>query len=929
MKTMKMNSRNRDQLILESLNKCARAFLKSRDFRSAAHTVYLTCKKLIGATAGYVALLSPDETENELLFLDMGDLPCALDPDLPMPIRGLRAEAYSSGEVVWENDFQQSKWLQYLPEGHGRLDNVLFAPLVIDDKALGIFGFANKPEGFHNDDVLVVKAFAELTAIGLMQNKTMQDLEQHANHLNVLMQTANDAIITVDNQGQICFWNKAAENYFGYSADEIVGQSCRCIVPEKYWDAHREGFSRFTETGVSKLAGHHIEVEGLKKNGEHLALELSISKWETDGSVFFTGIMRDISERRQMEEKIKTSEKRLREIFKMMEAGGGIYKAVDGGEDFIIIEFNRPTEWKDLLKTLNNLEGKRILDVFPACKEYGLLDVFQRVWKSGNPEYHPVIIYDGQELKSWRKNYVFKLSSGEIVALYEDITESKRMEKDLIESESLFRSIFDTTPDPINLNRLSDGKFILVNRTFLELTGYKKNEVIGKTALDINIWKDLNKRAQFFDQLLAESQVNDFEALFRCKDGTILTTLVSAKLLSYKNDPHLLAVTKDITELKKAELSLVDAHKKLAKRYEVSTEKLKETEIKYSTLIEALLTGVYMCEGEKIIFINKQFAEMFGYEREELLKMNMIDLIHPDDRKNFQTVCKIPTPIKAIDGEFELRGVRKNGETIYLSGRNTAIDYNKKFGILGNVTNITGKKIAEKELRKSEEDLRNLSAQLLSAEERERKRIASDIHDSIGQALSAIKFSVENSIMAIEEQSYPTAQQTLEKIIPLTRQSIDEVRRIIMDLRPSTLDDLGLVATISWFCREYVSIYQDTYIEKEIQVEEEDIPKSLKTVIYRIMQEAFNNAAKHSGKNFIRIHLVKNAENLTLLIEDNGVGFDLEMLRSGPSKHKGMGLTSMKERAQLSGGTFNIQSTPGVGTKIHIVWPLKALAAGG
>ena len=90
-----MNPRNRDQIILESLNKCSQAFLKSREFRSAAHTVYRTCKKLIGATAGYVALLSPDETENELLFLDMGNLPCDLDPDLPMPIRGLRAEAYS------------------------------------------------------------------------------------------------------------------------------------------------------------------------------------------------------------------------------------------------------------------------------------------------------------------------------------------------------------------------------------------------------------------------------------------------------------------------------------------------------------------------------------------------------------------------------------------------------------------------------------------------------------------------------------------------------------------------------------------------------------------------------------------------------------------------------------------------------------------
>ena len=105
---MKINTDNRHQAVLESLNKCARAFLESRDFTNASHIFYETCKKLIGATAGYVALLSKDKTQNEVLFLDMGGLPCDVDPDLPMPIRGLRAEAYSTGRVVYENNFQQS-----------------------------------------------------------------------------------------------------------------------------------------------------------------------------------------------------------------------------------------------------------------------------------------------------------------------------------------------------------------------------------------------------------------------------------------------------------------------------------------------------------------------------------------------------------------------------------------------------------------------------------------------------------------------------------------------------------------------------------------------------------------------------------------------------------------------------------------------------
>jgi PAS domain S-box-containing protein len=789
-----MDAKNREQIVLESLNKCAQAFLKSLDFKTPAYAVYETCKKLIGATAGYVALLSSDEKENEILFLDAGGQPCDLDPDLPMPIRGLRAEAYKTGHIVYENDFTGSEWAQYLPEGHSRLENVLFAPLVIENKTVGIFGFANKPGGFNDDDILVVKAFAELAAVGLMQNKTLQ--------------------------------------------------------------------------------------------------------------------------------KMKKSEKRLREIFNMLQGGAGVYKAIGEGEDFIILEFNRSYARQNSGKEFKNITGRTLLEVFPACKEYGLLDVFRRVWETGKPEYHPVTIYDGKDILSWRENYVYKLSSGEIVAIYQDITERKRMEKELLESENLFRSIFDTSPDPINLNRLDDGKFILINRRFHELTGYNKDEVIGKTALDISIWDDEKKRTEFFDQLLEEWEVNDFEAEFRRKDGNILTALVSAKLLPYKNSPHLLAVTRDITELKQAQEALVEAHEKLAKRYEDSAERLKETEIKYSALLEALLVGVYMCESDDIIFVNNQFAEMFGYSKDELLNMNLMDIIFPEDRENFNLVCGLPTPGDPAEGEFEVRGVKKNGDIIYLSGRNTHIKFNDKEGFLGNITDITRRKEAERELQRSEEDLRILSTQLLSAEERERKRIARDIHDSIGQAFSAIKFSIENSLLAIGEKSYITAQKALENMLPLTQQSIDEVRRIIMDLRPSTLDDLGLIATISWFSREFEAIYTDIQIKKEIDVEENDIPQSLKTVIFRILQEAFNNAAKYSGNDTILIKLRKHPGSLELLIEDKGAGFDVNVQQTKPPNQKGMGLTSMKERAQLSGGTFFLDSTPGKGTRIDIVWPL-------
>ncbi|MDW7773919.1 MAG: PAS domain S-box protein [Desulfobulbaceae bacterium] len=919
-----MNAKDlhRDQVVLQSLNDCAQAFLKSRDFEKPASMVYETCKKLINAGAGYVALLSADETRNELLFLDMGNLPCGLDPDMPMPIRGLRAMAYSTGKPVYENDFPQSDWQCYLPDGHARLDNVLFAPLVIDDKVVGLFGFANKPGGFSDDDVLVVKAFTELAAVGLMKNRTRKNLEKNVRHFSALMQTANDAIITVDQEGIICFWNRAAEKCFGYSAGEIIGRPLTDIVPEKYVEAHLKGFASLARTGIPKLAGRQVEVEGLKKDGDTVPVELSISNWDADSGVFFTGIVRDISQRKKMEEDARTSERRLREIFKLMKGGRGVYRAVDDGKDFVVLEYHRSPEQQDLPEPEHSLVGKRLLEIFPASKEYGLYEVFKRVWKTGKSEYHPVVIYDGEEIKGWRTNYVYRLSTGEIIALFEDITERKRMEKSLLESENLFRSIFDTSPDPINITRLKDGNFILVNQKFLELTGFKRHEVIGRNAGQLNIWRDPKRREQFYAQLLEKWQVNEFDSEFRRKDGRILSAIISAKLLSYKNEPHILSVSRNITELKKAQQELLEAHEKLEKRYVASSEKLKESEVKYSSLVEALLTGVYMCEDGKVIFVNRQFVEMFGYRKDELLGMNFSDLFHPEDLEN-GLICGITPSGETIEGGYEIRGIRKNGDVMYLLGRNTAVEFNGRRAILGNIADITRRKEVEKIRLKTEEELRDLSAKLISAEEIGRKRIARDIHDSIGQALSAIKFCVESSLLSIADRSFDTAERSLQKIVPLTQHSIDEVRRIIMDLRPSMLDDLGLVATISWFCREFESIFTNIRIEKDIPVEEKDIPVSLKTVIYRIIQEALNNAAKHSKTDKIFLRLAGTGENLELLIEDRGIGFDVEEVAVKEGSEKGMGLAGMRERAHLSGGTFTILSAPGNGTRIHILWPWR------
>jgi two-component system CheB/CheR fusion protein len=180
---------------IAALLKASSAVLQNKEFQGSARAIFDSCKELLGATAGYVALLSDDGKENEVLFLDSGELPCTVDPSLPMPIRGLRAQAYNSGEVAVENDFNQSEWRKFMPNGHVYLKNVLFAPLIIKNTAVGVIGLANKTGGFTKRDAEMAMAFGEIASVALTNSQMLEMLEEnekelkvHSEHLEALVE---------------------------------------------------------------------------------------------------------------------------------------------------------------------------------------------------------------------------------------------------------------------------------------------------------------------------------------------------------------------------------------------------------------------------------------------------------------------------------------------------------------------------------------------------------------------------------------------------------------------------------------------------------------------------------------------------------------------------------------------------------------------
>jgi PAS domain S-box-containing protein len=236
-------------------------------------------------------------------------------------------------------------------------------------------------------------------------------------------------------------------------------------------------------------------------------------------------------------------------------------------------------------------------------------------------------------------------------------------------------------------------------------------------------------------------------------------------------------------------------------------------------------------------------------------------------------------------------------------------------------TDITKRKRVEQSLRNSEEELRRISSRLMTAQEDERKRICRDLHDSIGQSLAAVKFGVENVLAKTEQQGNRAIVELLEELILLIQHASEEARRIQTNLRPSLLDDLGITATISWFCRDFERLYSGIHVEKQINIEEGEIPEPFKVDMFRILQEALNNVAKHSKADLVRLALRRTHGQIDLVIEDNGQGFDPEYVWSVKKADAGVGLTSMKERAELSGGALSVKSHKGRGTTVQASWP--------
>jgi PAS domain S-box-containing protein len=375
---------------------------------------------------------------------------------------------------------------------------------------------------------------------------------------------------------------------------------------------------------------------------------------------------------------------------------------------------------------------------------------------------------------------------------------------------------------------------------------------------------------------------------------------------------------------------------KLLEQLSLSLEELQTAEDELSAQSEELLVARKTAERERqrylelfesapggclvtspsgnIQELNRAAAELLETTQPHLLGKHIAHYLDPELRREFLLKISNLSPPEG-SREFEIQMLGCKGRSFHAAVRVVAVySQNQRDTLLRwHVHDITAKK-------ETEERLRHMSNQLLTVQEEERKRISMELHDSIGQYLSAAKFSVENILVRIGDKMEASERRSLEAIVPILQSSIGEVRRIYTDLRPPVLDEMGIVMTTQWFCRQFNTIYPHIDIEKKIELDEDDVPDLLKVVLFRVMQEAFHNIARHSGADKVILCLGKNLNKLQLSIRDNGTGFQQSRKEVGDYYRKGLGLMSMRERTELSGGTFSIESFPRGGTHILATW---------
>ena len=704
----------------------------------------------------------------------------------------------------------------------------------------------------------------------------------------LLVESVTDyAIFLLDASGHVVSWNAGAERIKGYRAAEIIGSHFSLFYP----DAEREAGKAAAALQRAEREGRH-QHEGwrVRKDGTQFWAEVVITalRGPTGELRGFAKVTRDMSARQRERE----NEVMLSAMFERTPAGiamadaSGRYVRVNP----VFLRLLGYTEEELTTKTVGDLTHPH--DVEATWRNFQELVQGRRSQADFEKR---MLRRNGQVI--WVRNTVARLPDAEgrlryLIEMVEDITERQFVYDALRESEGRLQAFTNHSPALMYLKD-RDGRYRFVNQRFLQRFGLRREQVIGQTDEAVLSRDQLRTFSARDAEVLARGIAVQYEESSQYVEGERFS--VVSKFPVFDASGAVVGVggvATDITERRAAEQALREQRTLLAEAQK--------------------LAGLGCWEWDpasgRVTWSDEMFA-IYGVDPARFSPSfeNYLERIHPEDRAGAAA-----TVARALMDErpfsMDERIVRPDGEVRQLRTHGEVIrdEAGRPIKMVGACIDVT-------EQRASEAALRALSRRLVEAEENERRRLARELHDQVGQNLSALNINLDIVLGSLKETSLRRRLEDSLKLVDSTLQSIENV---MADLRPALLDEYGLAAALAWYGEEYS---QRTGIRVAVEAGDAGAALAPETAValFRIAQEALNNAAKHSSAKRITVQLKEQGGELMLSISDDGKGFDLAQAPRGR-----WGMTTMRERAEAGGGRLSVESSPGTGTTVRARLPV-------
>lgn len=477
-----------------------------------------------------------------------------------------------------------------------------------------------------------------------------------------------------------------------------------------------------------------------------------------------------------------------------------------------------------------------------------------------------------------------------------------QLNEELTNTDLLFGQLWEISVDGMRLID-EDGKILLVNDSFCRMFEMDKEQFLHKP---FSIVYSKEQQESALNSYKKDISNNELKTLFERENtlwnGKKVWLEFSNSFLTLPDGHKLtLSIIKDITQRKKSEIELRESESKFKMLFNNANDAVFVTQISdgkvYGDLIE----------------VNDVACRRLGYTRDEFVKLSPSAIISPkcmdDFNKHQERLLREGRVI------YDIIYRAKDKILIPVEVNSHLFHFNNKPTILSIARDITERKKAEEKLQRSSRLLRELATHLQSIREEERTLIAQEIHDELGQVLTALKIHITLLANKLNENQAPLKEK-INSVLSLIDDSVESVQKISTKLRPGILDELGLNAAIEWQAEEFQKL---TAINCSITLpkDELNLDASKSTAVFRIFQEALTNIARHSGANKVSVSLMKHHSSVNLEIKDNGKGITADQIKD----FKSLGIHGMKERAIVFGGEVTIEGIPGKGTIVKVQIP--------